>query len=334
MESYSQNIIKNLDLRAKKIFNRILAIKETNVFLKQDLIKKKYPYLENQKIIYLQNKVLHQEVILNISRGKRKQPLNKIQQEDDTTYDPFCAYKQETPIDELGRLENEMAVTAANLSKMADYHSLVIFKKHSLAKIKKDDFSQAWNLASNWFEKIKKLDSKIKTQILIWNYHFRAGASILHPHFQLLSYHHVPWPLKNFYQKIYNYQKKTNQDYFEDYFYLVNKLKIAKEYNNLKIGFDFTPKKEKGLIIKGEIEEKNQIFLWNVINRLLELGTESFNFVFIKESPWKLINNLGFWVDRGSVEKKNCDIGSLEIFLFPVISTDPVEFGQLLFSTL
>lgn len=323
-----EKFFENLSSESKEIFKRIFEIEEREIEINDNLIKEKYPDFQRQKLVYIKNKILSKEIILNLTRKKRKQP-NKAKLELET-YDPFCDYQNSTPIDELGRLENALAVSSKNLSQMADYHSLIIFKKHNFEDLKFDDFFSAFMLAKEWFMKIKDVDQEIMTQILIWNYHFRSGASILHPHFQVLSYLHFPLNLEFLAKRVEEYKKKFNSDYFEDYFYLSRELKIGKEKENLKIFVDLTPKKEKGLIINGELNEKNLDFLWDILMKLKNLGTESFNFFYIYDSP--KIKNLGFFVDRGEINKINSDIGALEIFDLPVISTDPIEFSKEIFS--
>jgi hypothetical protein len=301
----------------EEIFHRLFKLKSKEIVL--DNLPEKYSEFKKQKLIFINDKILEKSAIFNLSRKKRPQPNIETQIQEK---DPFCHYQTETPVDEIGRLENESSVTAGNLSKMADYHSLVIFKKHNFSDLNEQDFISAINLAQEWFEKIQNLDNEIKTKIFIWNYHFRSGASILHPHFQLLAYKNFPLKVQELKEKLENYQKNFRSHYFEDYFNLMTKVSLAKEKDDLKICVSLTPEKEKGLNFYGDLF-KGAKFLWEILQKLFQTGTQSFNLFYLLDL------NYGFFVDRGKTSKLNSDFGALEIFGIEIISSGPAELKIL-----
>ncbi|GIW67442.1 MAG: hypothetical protein KatS3mg096_310 [Candidatus Parcubacteria bacterium] len=316
-----EKALENLSLEEKEIFDRIFAIRKEQIILKD--LPEKYKEFERQELIYIKDKILNKEAVFNIKRNRRPQPFKaEIERTIDIEPDPFCSYQTETPIDELDRIENEASVTASNLSKMADYHSLVIFKKHNFFEINEKDFVSALNLAKEWFKKIKNFDQEIKTQIFIWNYHYRSGASILHPHFQLLAYKDMPLNVERLNSRLNFYQEKFDRNYFEDYFLLAKKLNLGKEKNNFKIWFSLTPEKEKALNFYGDLFSAGDFF-YQILQKLIQTGTQSFNIFYVLDL------NYGFFVDRGEINKKNSDLGALEIFGIKIISTDPFEFSKL-----
>jgi len=314
MENF-EKILKKLS--NEKIFQRIFNFEIKEITLEN--LSEKYSEFKKQKLIFIQDKILSKETIFNLSRKKRPQPIKEISEEG---HDPFCNYETETPLDEIGRLENKSAITVSNISKMADYHSLVIFKKHNFIDIIENDFLLAMNLAKEWFEKIKNFDQEIKTKILIWNYHFRSGASILHPHFQVLAFKNTPLKVKELKEKLENYQRNFHSHYLEDYFYLMQKVNLAKEEDSLKIWLSLTPEKEKGLNFYGDLFQGAK-FLWKTIQKLIQGGTQSFNLFYLIDL------NYGFFVDRGEIGKLNSDFGALEIFGIKIISSDPNDLLNL-----
>ena len=306
----------------KEVFERIFEVRKIELNLKN---YERFPEFQKQKIIFIKDKILETEAIFNFSRKKRPQPsqdANFFKEEND----PFCDPYNLTPVDEIGRLENESAITAANLSKMADYHSLVIFKKHNFQDLSEKDFVFGVSLAKEWFQKIKNFDQEIKTQILIWNYHFRAAASILHPHFQLLAYKEIPQKIEFWQKKFEDYKGKFGSEYLDDYFKIAQKLEIAKELSGLRIWLSLTPFKEKTLFFYGQALES----FWQVLEKLIKNNTQTFNIFYLYSSP--SIKDFGFFVDRGSIDKVNSDFGTLEIFGLPVVSYDPWELSKLIFS--
>lgn len=314
-----KDFFKKIRSADSTVFERIFKVRQINLNLKTF---KNFPQFQKQEIFIIKDKILGTEAIFNFSRKNRPLPQEKIKIRDEP--DPFCEAGSLTPPDELGRLENEAVITAANLAKMADYHSLIIFKKHYFESLNKNDFKNAVILSKNWFEKIKNFDREVLTFILIWNYHHRAGASILHPHFQILAYKETPQKIEIWHNNFESYKQKFGSQYLDDYFQIAEKLGIAKKLSKLKIWMSLTPFKEKTLFLQGDIEE-----FWQILEKLIKNGTQSFNIFYIYESLF--IKNFGFFIDRGEINKSNSDFGSLEIFGLPVVSYNPFELAKLIF---
>ncbi len=319
--------IKNLKPEVKEVFERIFNYREVNLNLKDPKVEEKFPEFKNQNLIFIEDKILSRQTIYNLSRKKRPQPTKETVLKEEK--DPFCDYQNLTPEDELGRLGNERVATASNLAKMADYHSLIIFKKHHFEELTEEDFLSAINLTKEWFEKIKNYDAQIDTRVLIWNYHYRSGASILHPHFQVLAFKETPTKIKFLYERFKFYQEKFKSDYLEDYFNLGLELQTAKKFDDFKIWLNLTPLKEKEINFSGELHEKNTLYLWEILKKLKQIGVASFNLFYLYDSCF--LKNLGFFLDRGEPNKLNSDFGSLEIFLVPVVSYDPFDLAQEIF---
>jgi hypothetical protein len=309
--------IKKLDKNYRILFERIYDAKEEIGIQKftKDL-EKKYKNLKEQKITVIKNKILLKETHFNLLRGKRQKPsFEKIIEE----FCPFCDPKKYTPEDEIGRLENKYSITSSNLLKGAKNHSLVIFKKHKDIGLK--DIKGALELSFLWFKKNKG------NKFLIWNYLWRSGASISHPHFQLYSLENLPEKLKFIKERTNWYKKSYKSDYFDDLFKLHKKIGLAKESKGLKILIELAPFKEKEVIILSKDWEENikelskLLFLYKKIS-------ESFNLFLFYDGDFK---KLGFLVDRGSLNELNSDIGSLEIYSFSIVSSDPFKLAKNLF---
>lgn len=314
------------NLKIKEIFERIFEIYEYDLKLNDHRARELFPNLVEQKITIVKDKILEKETVFNISRAKRPIPQEKEEISDE--YDPFCNGDSKTIKDEIGFLENNSAKIVANISKMAPYHSVLYFKKHDFDDLNENDFVLAIDLASKWFEEIKN-KFQTKTEILIWNFHYRAAASILHPHFQLLAYYHNLNLIESLKNKFEKYKSNYQSDYLEDYFYLMKFLGLGKEFGNFKIWLNLTPRKEKEINFYGILNERNSRILWQTIFLLTKSGTETFNLFYIFEND--LFKNLGFFVDRGPKNKKISDFGTLEVFSHSVVSYNPFEFAKIIF---
>lgn len=306
------NKVKKLDKKYKDIFDRIYEIEEEIGTQKFPLkIKDKYKNFKKQKITIIRNKVLGLETHFNLLRSKRKKP--KILQKFQEGFCVFCNPQQFTPSEDIiGKLENKYAITASNLMKATKHHGLIIFKKHKNFTIK--DINGALDLSFLWFKKNKG------NKFLIWNYLWKAGASIIHPHFQIFSTNKLPFRLKEIKRKFEDYKKNYGNEYLEDLFILHKKLGLAKEKNGLKVIINLTPFKENEIILIAKDWEKQKNKLSKLILKYLNIGIESFNFFLFYDGEFEKI---GFLLDRGKLNELNSDIGTLEIYAFSIVSFDP-----------
>jgi len=328
MKNKIENLLA-LKPESKEIFERIFEILEYELTL-HPKIKEINPQLEKQKVIIVRDKIMETETIFNLARKKRHQPQKNQSFTD--SYDPFCDDQRNTLPDETGGLENESAKIVANISKMAPFHSVLYFKKHDFGDLTSKDFIQALNLSKEWFLIIKQ-KYQTETHLLIWNFNYRAGATIYHPHFQLLSYFHTPFKLLDLYQKNSHYFKTYGRSYFDDYLSLMVNLGLGQKFNESYLYFPLTPLRNYAFNFWGEINDQNGNLLWQMIKILeKDFGLESFNFLYIFENPY--LSKLGFFVDRGTLTQLSSDFGTLEVFLHPVVSFDPFETAEIVFSKL
>jgi hypothetical protein len=314
--------IDNLSKEIKEIFDEIYRI-EFFVFESKDefFIKKKSDFTR-QEILIIHDIFRERTAIFNPHRRKRGEP-SRVSLEKENK-DPFCN-KEETPLDYFnGRLENEKAFSALNIAQAGNFHSLIIFKQHNPFNLEFDDFRSAIDLSFQWFKNVSFKKENL-FRFFIWNFHYRAGASISHPHFQIFAFENMPLSLKSLSQKIGSYQR---MNYWEALKMLALEIGIDFSSNNLKFFFDLTPTKDAGAIFSFDLENEDSLRdFWKILKSLLSLGIESFNLVYFYDEPFK---NLGFFVDRGSLAKLNSDIGSMELFVAPIITLDPVDLSEAL----
>ncbi|MCS7183726.1 MAG: hypothetical protein NZ866_00005 [Patescibacteria group bacterium] len=301
------------------LFQRIFEVKKEIAELKlPQIIEDKFKDAQKQEIIIIINKILNQETHFNIWRARRTEP-QKENIKIENQYDPFCDVLNSTPEDEFGRLENESAITASNLTKSSKNHSLIIFKNHNFNE---NDIKNSLLLANNWFSNFEE-----KIKIIIWNYGFRSGASIFHPHLQIFSLEDIPEKIKYHLDKYKNYQEKFKSDYLNDIFYLSEKLNLAKKKNDFNLIVSLTPMKDNELFFWGKDFLTNYSELAKLIYSYFNLGIENFNFFLIQMPSFFL----GFLVNRGESKKINSDIGALELYAFSVVGSNPFDLFNKLF---
>ncbi len=123
----------------------------------------------------------------------------------------FCNREKLATFDEkfgAKHMENGNAFLFPNINPYARYSSVCAFKKHY---IKLNEFSpellhSSLELTIEYINKVKRLDDSIKYASINWNYMMPAGASILHPHMQVVA-DELPT----------SYMKKASNEKFERY---------------------------------------------------------------------------------------------------------------------
>lgn len=313
--------LKLLTPSEKKLFERFYEIKLTEGYLKENQLFKN---LGKQKIIIVKNKIFEEETIFNPQRKKRPKPLGK---ENWQGKDPFCQPKQLTPEDLFGRIETKNFITASNLAKFAPWHSVLIFKKHSIGRITPEMIKELITIFKLWKKEVQKYDQNIKNFYFLWNFHFRSGASILHPHFQFLAYQKPLIKPEKFIKKTKAYQAKFKSHLLKDLVLLHQKLGLAEKWKTLEIIIKLTPFKENEILVL--IKKLSSPDFPNefakLLNRYKQIAN-SFNLFFIDYQPC-----FCFLVDRGSPQEKNSDIGAVEIYGASVVSSNPFLLAKKLF---
>ena len=140
----------------KKIFDRIFSYQIDNVSqaVPPEIFARYGPKVENQELLRVRNKVMFQESLFNVWRGRRPEPIKDFKPPVD---DIFFQPEKTTPIDEVGRIESNFSLTASNLTKIARHHSLVIFKNSNPFNLSQIEIQDGFQTAFEWFKKIKVL---------------------------------------------------------------------------------------------------------------------------------------------------------------------------------
>lgn len=312
----------------KKIFDRIFSYQIDNIsqVVPPEIFARYGSKVENQELLRVRNKVIFQESLFNVWRGRRPEPIKDFKPPVD---DIFSQPEKTTPIDEVGRIESNFSLTASNLTKIARHHSLVIFKNNNPFNLSQIEIQDSFQTAFEWFKKIKVQDEKVQTPIVFWNFLYRAGASVFHPHLQILYLDQLPAKLEFLSDRAGEYEKKFGSNYWQDLFLVSKSLGLAKEIGNgFRILVSLTPAKERELIILVDQWSGCLDRLAGLIEKYINLGSQSFNLFLVggdeKSKP------IGFIVDRGPLSEVNADIGSLELYAFTVVSFDPFAFAQTL----
>jgi len=331
--------VENLPLTQKKLFRRFFKVAEAEglVFPPKSMefwIKEKFGKLEavkKQKIIRVTNVLTGEETFFNELRAKRPIEAKKIPVPEElrqTETCSFCRPLKKTPEDIFGRIKGRYSLTASNVAKYDAWHGLVIFSEHSPWQFTEEKIADFFQTASLWFKKVKKYDPKAIYPFLMWNCLWKAGASLVHGHIQLVVARERPYAKVEKLEKLAKaYQKQYLTDYFDDLFKVHDSLGLAIKFHSTKIISYLTPLKEKEIMV---ISPRINRLFFRTLSLLLqiffELGVKSFNLITIfptlKDISWHL-PVLTRILDRGALENQISDIGGMELYSASIVSSDP-----------
>lgn len=192
----------------------------------------------------------------------------------------FCTPEKLAKFDEkiFGEkmLENEYAFLFPNINPYAAHSAVCAFKKHY---IKPSDFNATMiennlELCMKYLEKVREMDEKAKYFSINWNYMMPAGASILHPHMQVVASEHPT-----------TYMEKVMEDKnaFKEYVHEeIKSERFVGSINNIEIFTPFAPFgfNEVVGVVEGSLKDNISNIasvLEKIISYYASIGRNSFN---------------------------------------------------------
>jgi ATP adenylyltransferase/5',5'''-P-1,P-4-tetraphosphate phosphorylase II len=338
-------IVEKLPKEKKKIFRRIFDVEVEAGKLKipltlKDWAKKRFKKLETvrkQTIVKVINKVTFEGTFYNQLRALRIQKedlsLPQIVEEKECM---FCNPKEKTPEDIFGRIEKTYTITAANIAKYDGWHGIVILKKHNPLRLSFREVLEGFEVAYQWYNQVRQVNPKAIFPYLIWNCLWRAGASQTHSHFQVMI-SQKPYPrIKYLCHCAAKYKKSYNADYFQDLYSIHEALGLGLTYQNVKVLTYLTPVKEKEVLIFTNGWRRSLLkAIYRIIETYKRIGVYSFN-LFLAIPPFKECKNwenfpyLVRIVDRGPLNQRVSDIGTMELYAASIVASDPFHLAKKL----
>lgn len=341
---------KEFSKEDKEAFDRIYSFKERTGELiltneMKPMVKKQFGSIskvEKQKILRVDNKWMFQGTLFNSIRANRpistkhsvtKNDLKKMYEKEF-----FSKPLINTPEDVFGRIKSKHCVTCSNFAKYDAVHGLTIFKEPNPLKISKEAFKDHVETSLKWFEKAINYKQEFVFPIIGWNSLWKAGASLVHGHFQLLLGEDAYGYAKKLNHTRLEYAKLEVRNYFDDLYDIHKKLGLGKEVAKIKYFSCINPRRGKDIMIIGK--ELNGSFinlLYKIINTLItKSGMDSFNMNivlpplnYLKE--WEGFPVIAHVLSRGSLSNNTSDIGVMEILNDQyVVSDDPCKIWELI----
>jgi galactose-1-phosphate uridylyltransferase len=305
--------------------------------------------VREQKIVRVTNRVTLEGALFNELRASR--PIDAhgeapdLRREIESTIgDPFCAPEKGTPEDVFGRVRGPYALTASNVAKYDGFHGLVVFDDHDPLSFTPEKVDDYFSVALEWMGRALEEDSEAKYPFLMWNCLWRAGSSVIHGHAQITAAKGAHYPkVERLRRAALGYESAYGSNYFSDLFKVHEALGLAippppGTPPNVRGFVSLTPVKEKEVVLLGpDLGEPLRRLLADVLGRYTrDLGGSSFNVAFYlpplapTEEDWSSFPTVVHVVDRGDPTNRTSDIGAMELYAVPVVSSDPFRVARLL----
>lgn len=307
--------------------------------------------VQEQKIVRVTDRITLEGTLFNELRASRPfdvgedtPDLLRREIEDAREEDPFCAPEEKTPEDVFGRVRGSYSVSASNVAKYDGFHGLVVFDDHDplcFTPKKVDDYV---SVALEWMGRAFEEDPEAKYPFFMWNCLWRAGGSVIHGHAQITVTRGAHYPkVERLRRAALWYKSKYGSDYFSDLVRVHEALGLGLspplESPPAVRGFvSLTPRKEKEVVLFGpDLGESLRRFVANVLECYTrDLDVSSFNAAFYMPplaptgEDWSSFPVTMHLVDRGDPASRTSDIGAMELYAAPVVSSDPFQVARLL----
>lgn len=346
------NLDKRLDTLSpadRALFERLYSLGAQNSTMRlpenmREWVSKQFGSSEavaNQRVVRLTNNVTGEETIFNSlrvlrpsdTREKTVVSLDSL----DMSIDSFADPRQNTPEDTFGRIEGRYCITASNIAKCDELHGLVIFKNPHPLRWNHDEVIDYIDTAWRWAQKAHSLYPLNRYFFFCCNCLWRSGASINHGHAQMMlsrgrAYSRIEATRK----AAQSYRRKHGVNYFDDLFNMHKSLGLAFDRNGVRILAYLTPVKNNEIVLMADrLDAPFKESVYDVMALYRDrLMVTSFNLAIATppldrtRESWQGFPVTAWLVDRGSLNYRSCDIGSLELFAANSVSSDPFKLAS------
>lgn len=296
-----------------------------------------------QRVARITNLVTMEAAMFNELRSQRPVVTEKPEEVDKVIADeaggPFCRPLENTPEDVFGRIQGRHSVTASNIAKFDGWSGVVIFDEHNPFALTEERVSDYIDTAMEWARRAHESDGDARYPFFLWNCLWRAGASIVHGHAQVMVARGMHYAkVEHLRRAALEYARLRGRNYFEDLYLVHDSLGLALEVDGSRVLSYLSPIKEREVVL---ISEELGDAIKGAIYRVLDcyvrgLGVRSFN-VAVCMSPlgssdedWGGFPVVARILDRGDPMNRTADMAAMELYASSVVSSDPFQVIEAL----
>jgi len=298
--------------------------------------------VRQQKIVKVTNEVTLEGVLFNWLRSARpiwRQELNLDEELERGGNEPFDDVYGLTPEDTFGRVESEWCVTASNIAKFDGHHSVIVFKEKHPLHFTREQIHDYLNTGERWAALAHRSDPSAKYYFFLWNCLWRAGASLLHGHAQVLLGREMHYAaIESLRRAALHFEADNRQNYFDALYYAHEVVGAAFTSQGVRVLANLAPIKEHEVIlITDEMSDALKDRCYDVLACYRDrLGVSAFNMVVYRPplaptpESWDGFPVIVRIVDRGDPVTRTNDFGAMELYAASVVASDPLQLAQTL----
>jgi len=291
--------------------------------------------VETQAIVRVTNLATLESGLFNELRASRPMETrvsgDLMQNINQSAGDPFCKPEEGTPEDVFGRVRGKHSITASNIAKYDAFHGLVIFDQHNPLLLSEEAVRDHLEVGSRWAQEALKADPEARYYFFMWNALWKSGASIVHGHAQVACTRDMHYAgVERLRRAAVAYRQQYGSDYFSDLLEVHRALGLALDYGGATVLAHLTPTREKEvMIVTRDLGEPLPGAIYRALDCLMGIGVSSFNLVIYMPplaavpEDWSGFPHITRIVDRGDPMNRTNDVGAMELYASPVISSDP-----------
>lgn len=298
--------------------------------------------VRQQKIVKVTNVVTLEGVLFNWLRSARPIWREELDLDAELAQDggePFDDPYALTPEDVFGRVEGQWCVTASNIAKFDGFHGLVIFKERNPLRFTREQIHDYLNTGERWAALAHRSDPSAKYYFFLWNCLWRAGASLLHGHAQLLLGREMHYAaIEHQRRSALLFEATHRRNYFDALFAAHEVVGAGFRRNGVRVMANLAPVKENEVVLMADETSdalKDRIYQTLACFRD-RLGVSCFNLVLYRpplaptEESWEGFPVMARIVDRGDPTTRTNDFGGMELYAAKVVACDPLKLAQTL----
>lgn len=331
-------IIKDLGPDVAEIFSRVYSwyIEPGHLVFPETMkgwVQEKYGEIETQQIVRVMNNLTGESTLFNSVRAHRPMLAPSAGDVKDAWTlvegGPFADPLEDTPADTFGRVDSDHWITASNIAKYDYLHGIIIAKDADLHITSEPQIADMINVAIRWCQDANRAYPQAVYPLLIWNFLWRAGASIVHNHAQILLTHHPYTTPAKISRVRKDYMQRYGVDYYEDLFRAHSAVGLGFAYKGTRIIVHLTPRKEHEVGIIAETPHDLAPALAKILECYQNIGVQSYNAVVYMPPLNGQDVSVAWLVDRGDLSARTSDIGGMELYAgTPVVSSDPFRLME------
>ncbi len=300
--------------------------------------------VEEQAVVRVSNPWSGEETLFNPLRASRphavsRPPIDLSAVVADTLDDAFCHPLEQTTEDTFGRVFGRFCVTAANLARIDEHHGVVVFNEHHPLEFSRDQVEDYLRTGIRWGEKVLETDPEATCWQLWWNALWRAGATMVHGHAQVVATHpphHVR--VEGLREAAAAYRSEHDGDFFADLARAHEILGLARRHRSAVRFASLTPIKEREVwMVDDDLSAPLVDLVYETLERFTRsLGIQSFNLSYFRpplgtpDPEWAGFPHIVRIVDRGSLDSPMSDFGGFELYGAVGVSADPFALATAL----